>query len=156
MKEIKNYEGLYGITSCGKVWSYRSLKFLKPSLKNNGYLEVRLCKDGVKKAYLIHRLVAEAYIPNPEGKATVNHKDEIKTHNYINNLEWMTSAENNAYGTRTKRTQKPVYCEELGRKFDSVSLAAKELNIGRSNIGACCRGERKTAGGYHFSFVEVD
>lgn len=156
MKDIKNYEGLYAVTSCGKVWSYRSQKFLSPRVKENGYLEVVLSKDGVKKAYLIHRLIAETFIPNPDNKPTVNHKDENKSHNYINNLEWMTSAENNAYGSRTQKTCKPVYCIELDKVFNGgASEAAKELNIkSQSNISAVCLGKRKTCGGYHWRYAD--
>lgn len=115
-----------------------------------------LYKDSNRSAHLLHRLVAEAYIPNPEGKATVNHKDEDKTHNYINNLEWMTSAENNAYGSRTQKTCKPVYCAELNRVFKGgASEAARELNIkSSSTISAVCKGKRKTAGGYHWRYAD--
>ena len=82
MKDIRGYEGLYAITSCGKVWSYRRKKFLKPGVIQGGYLNVVLTnKDGQQKNHRVHRLVAEAYIPNPEGKEQVNHKDENKYNN---------------------------------------------------------------------------
>lgn len=103
MKDILDYEGLYAITSCGKVWSYRSQKFLKPKIKKNGYLEVDLRKNGSHKFCLVHRLVAEAYINNPFNLAEVNHKDEIKAHNWINNLEWVSHKDNCNYGTRNER-----------------------------------------------------
>lgn len=103
MKDIIGYEGLYAITSCGRVWGYKRKKFLKPIPDKDGYLKVNLCKNGVIKAHYIHRLVAAAYIPNPDNKPTVNHKDENKTHNWINNLGWMTMAEQNIYGTRLER-----------------------------------------------------
>ena len=105
MKDIKGFEGRYAITSCGRVYSYKAKKFLKPRVDKDGYLAVTLfCGDKNHKKYcLIHRLVASAYIPNPENKPTVNHKDEIKSHNWINNLEWMTMAEQNVYGTRLER-----------------------------------------------------
>jgi hypothetical protein len=88
MEDIKGYEGLYAVTSCGRVWSYRSKKFLKPKEDKNGYLSVGLRLNGKQDRRYIHRLVAEAYIPNPAALPQVNHKDEIKSHNYINNLEW--------------------------------------------------------------------
>ena len=69
MKDIKGYEGLYAITSCGKVWSYRRKKFLKLRADQDGYLLVNLYNKGKPKGCLVHRLVAEAYIPNPEGKS---------------------------------------------------------------------------------------
>lgn len=103
MKDIQGYEGLYAITSCGKVWSYKSKRFLMPYKHYKGYLLVKLTKDGIRKAYTVHRLVAEAYIPNPENKEQVNHKDENKANNCVNNLEWMTNKENANYGTRNER-----------------------------------------------------
>ena len=103
MKDIQGYEGLYAITSRGKIWSYRSNKFLKPYKSNKGYLYVKLFKNGIGKAYSIHRLVALNYIPNPENKEQVNHKDENKENNCINNLEWMTNYENCHYGTKNLR-----------------------------------------------------
>ena len=106
MKDIKNYEGLYAITSCGKVWSYRRKKFLKPDINQGGYYRIGLCKNGEVKKYLIHRLVAEAYLPNPEDLPQVNHKDEIKTHNYLQNLEWCNSKYNQNYGSRNIHCQK--------------------------------------------------
>jgi hypothetical protein len=92
-------------------------------------MRVGLHKDGKLRTIEVHRLVAEAYIPNPEGKKTVNHKDENKNHNYVGNLEWMTQKENNAYGNRLKKIgdktkgrsskAKPIYCVELNRVFKS-------------------------------------
>ena len=162
MKDIKGYEGLYAITSCGKVWSYRSQKFLKPVSDKDGYWKINLSKDGQRKTYQVHRLVAQAYIPNPEDKPQVNHKDEVKTHNYINNLEWTTAKENSNHGTRTKRsveTQRknktnmiPVYCIELDRVFDGVNVAAAELGLSGSNLCACLQGRQKTFGGYHWRY----
>lgn len=152
MKDIKGYEGLYAITSCGKVWSHRAQKFLKPQKDRYGYLHVNLYKDGKAKKYKIHRLVAEAYIPNPENKPQVNHKDENKEHNYVNNLEWMTSKENNNYGNHD--TRKSVYCVELDKVFSSTTEAARQLGIFQSNISACCHGERKTCGGYTWRYIQ--
>lgn len=102
MRDIKGYEGLYGITSCGRVWSYRNKKFLKPG-NCQGYLRVVLCKKGEGQSFYVHRLVAEAYIPNPQGLPEVNHKDEVKSHNWINNLEWCDRTYNINYGTRTAK-----------------------------------------------------
>lgn len=154
MKDIIGYEGLYAITSCGKVWSYRSQKFLKPGIVN-GYLQVWLCKGGITTGKYIHSLVAEAYIPNPLGLTEVNHKDEVKNHNYINNLEWCDRNYNNNYGSRNQRVCKPVRCIELDRVFESVSQAAQEIGISISGISNCCRGRQKTTGGYHWKYEEV-
>lgn len=101
MKDIEGYEGLYAITSCGKIWSYRSKKFLKPKVDKYGYYQVGLYKEKVEKWYTVHRLVAMTYIPNPLNLETVDHIDECKTHNYINNLQWMSRAENIAKRNRS-------------------------------------------------------
>ena len=155
MKDIKDYEGLYAITSCGKVWSYRSKKFLQP-YNNRGYLRLELYgKDGSRKKYSIHRLVAEAYIPSPEEKPQVNHLDENKQNNCVNNLEWATAEENTNHGTRNQRVSKPVYCVELDKVFKSQTAAANELGLYNNNISRCCNGFLKTTGGYHFRFAEV-
>lgn len=94
MKDIKGYEGLYAITSCGKVWSYRAKKFMKPPLNWKGYLKVNLNKDGKIKNFAVHRLVAQAYIPNPDNLETVDHIDGVKTHNWVNNLQWLSRGDN--------------------------------------------------------------
>ena len=158
MRDIQGYEGLYGITSCGRVWSYRSQKFLKPRM-DKGYLRVELYKDGTRKVYFIHRLVADAYIPNPDHKPQINHKDEDKTHNYINNLEWTTAGENCNYGTRTERSakarSKAVYQFDLNGNFvanyESMNEAYRQTKI--RHISECATGKRKTAGGYHWEYV---
>lgn len=103
MKDVKGYEGLYAITSCGKVWSYKSKRFIIPHPNKKGYLRIKLYKNNSYKTYSIHRLVAEAYIPNFENKSQVNHKDENKSNNCVGNLEWVTSKENANYGTRNER-----------------------------------------------------
>lgn len=154
MKDIQGYEGKYAVTSCGKVWSYKNQKFLSPWTNGKGYLLVTLCADGKTKNHRIHRLVAEAYIPNPEGKPQVNHLDENKINNSVNNLEWATAKENINYGTRTQRTMKKVYCVELDKVFNSISIAANELGLYQSNISSCLRGKIKSTGGYRWRYAE--
>ena len=100
--KIKGYEN-YSVTDDGKVFNNVRNKPLSPFLSNKGYLMVSLSNNGKKRNFYIHRLVGEAFIPNPENKATINHKDENKLLNNVNNLEWLTVIENNAYGTRTQR-----------------------------------------------------
>lgn len=156
MKDIKGYEGLYAVTSCGRVWSHHSNKFLQPRKDKDGYLRVGLYKDGEQKTFFIHRLVAEAYIPNPDNLPLINHKSEVKTENFANNLEWCDKLYNNTYGSRANGNakKKPIYCLELDRVFDSASAAAKELVLDQGSIIKVCQGKRKTHGGYHWRYVE--
>lgn len=153
MKDIKNYEGLYAITSCGRVWSYTSKKFLRPIKQTLGYLTVALSKNGSVRIHLVHRLVAEAYIPNPDNLPEVNHKDECKTNNCIKNLEWCTRQYNSNYGSRTSSFRKKVYCVELDKVFSSVAQATRELGIGH-HIVTCCKNPEKTCGGYHWRYAD--
>ena len=158
LKDVKDYEGEYAITRDGRVWSYKSNKFLKPELVR-GYYYVSLYKEGKGKNFRIHRLVAEAFIPNPDNKPQVNHLDENKLNNSVSNLEWATAKENSNYGTRNERAakklSKPVYCEELDRVFDGARQAARELGLHNSNIISCCKGKYKTSGGYHWKYAET-
>ena len=161
MKDIENFEGLYAITSCGKVWSYRRKKFLKPATDKDGYLRICLCKDGQRKLCGLHRLVAEAYIPNPDNLPQVNHKDENKANNCLQNLEWCDIKYNNNYGTRNDRMasskKKPVLQYDLNgnfiRKWPSAADVGKEA---RSNINHCLKGRQKTAYGYIWKYEEED
>ena len=154
MRDIKGYEELYAVTSCGRVWSYKRKRFLKPAKNKNGYLKVNLYKNGKMKTCRIHRLVAETYIPNPDNLPQVNHCDENKENNCINNLEWCDSKYNINYGTRTERTSKKVRCIETKEVYPSLSIAAKENKISIGNLSSCCNGRYKTTGGKHFMFED--
>ena len=159
MKDIQGYEGMYAVTSCGKVYSYKRKKFLKPQRDGSGYLKVNLYKNGEQKTYRIHKLVQEAYLSNPNNLPCVNHKDENKENNALPNLEWCTYEYNINYGSHNEKSAKsrgkPVYCEELNRTFESRAAAARELGLDSSNISSCCNGKLKTTGGYHFRHQEV-
>lgn len=194
-KGIKNYEGLYEVSNKGRVKRLERVttdkngkkyhlkeKILKEHLNSYGYLTVNLYnhKDSGKQLR-VHRLVAEAFIPNPNNKPQVNHKDEVKTNNCIENLEWMTCKENNNYGTRNERAinamkttyeanhesickaiskavSKPVaqYTKdgELIKVWSSISEARCQLCL--SNISAVAKGKRKTCGGFVWRYVEND
>ena len=104
MKDVKNYEGLYAVTSCGKIWSYKYKKFLKPKCEKNGYMRVYMRQVSTWKRLdkYVHRLVAEYFIPNPEGKKCINHKDCNRSNNHIDNLEWCTHKENNEQTIKLK------------------------------------------------------
>ena len=159
MKDIKGYEGLYAITSDGQVWNYRTKMFMKQRVNRGGYLIVNLNKNGKKITYTVHQLVAKAYIPNPNNLPQINHKDENKQNNCVENLEWVSAKENSNYGTRNERVakshSKPVYCVELDKVFESASIAARALNLFASAIGQVCKGKSKSTHGYNFKYWEV-
>ena len=150
MKDVVGYEGLYAVTSCGKVWSYKNKKFLKPKCDGRGYLFVSLCKYGKVKQCKVHRLVAEAYIPNPENLPQIDHIDNNKMHNYVNNLQWITCRDN-----VRKSNNKPILQYsldgELIREWECASDVGKRE---RGNIKQCLRGINKTAYGYVWKFKE--
>ena len=94
-KSILDYEGLYEVSNYGRVRSvYRYKRILKPMISNSGYERVDLFKNKNRKQFSVHRLVALTFIDNPEGKEIVNHKDENKLNNHMDNLEWVTNKEN--------------------------------------------------------------
>ena len=146
-KPIKGYEGLYEVSNFGRIKSIRfgKEKIMKLQLKKNNYLDISLTKDGKTKRFLIHRLVAEAFIPNPDNLPEVNHKDECKTNNNVNNLEWCDRVYNINYGTCIERRSK-----KRGRSVDvfkndifietitSANLCAKKYKTTQSIIYRCC------------------
>lgn len=160
MRDVEGYEGLYKVTRSGQVYSVRRKIYMKPQMDKDGYLCVNLRKDGSYKRFFIHRLVALAYVPNPEGKPTVNHIDEIKTNNDYRNLEWATHKENTNYGTRTERAaaanSKPVRCVETGVIYANAEEAAKSIDSWRENIAKVLNGRAKTHRGYHWEYVKEE
>lgn len=158
MIDIPGYEGLYAVTSCGKIWSHKRKIFLVPEAHRNGYLSVTLCKNGVNKRLLVHRLVAAVYVDNPHNYSEVNHKDETRSNNCANNLEWCTRQYNNTYGNireRIARKQgKSVICAETGETYYSIGEAARKTGFTASLIAMCCRMEIKQAHGLHFYFED--
>lgn len=160
-KDIKGFES-YQVSNLGNVKSLgndktRKEKILKPNKLKNNYLQVVLCKEGKRKYHLIHRLVAEAFIPNPQNLVQINHRDEDKTNNTISNLEWCTAKYNNNYGTHNQRSalsrSKPVICLETGKIYSSLSEVYKQLGFTQGNISQCCNGKLKTAYGFHWQYV---
>ena len=101
--DIQGYEGLYKINRSGEVLSVRTGKILKAGKNRQGYMNVVLSKNGESKTYKVHRLAAKTFIPNPNNYPCINHKDEDKTNNNIENLEWCTAKYNINYGTANKR-----------------------------------------------------
>lgn len=153
MRDIKGYEGIYAITSCGKVYSYRRKKFLKIQKQKTGYLMVILQKDRKIKNCYVHRLVAEVYLPNPNNYSDVTHKNKDKTKNYVNNLEWCTHSYNLNYGTRIPHRYKAVYCVELNKTFNSLKEAAQAFSLSYTNLSSCLNGRLKTFAGYHWKYA---
>ena len=102
-KDIEDYEGLYQVSNLGNVKNIKTNKILKPEETPKGYLRIRLSKNHICKNYKIHRLVGKAFIPNPDNLPQINHKDENKHNNTINNLEWCDNWYNNHYGSKALR-----------------------------------------------------
>lgn len=156
-KDIKGYEGLYMISDQGRVYSIRSNIYLAQSETQDGYLKVKLCRNGQRKTEYIHRLVARHFIDNPKNLPQVNHKDENRQNNNSSNLEWVTAKDNNNYGQHnsniSKALSKAVRCVELDKVYESAKAAQAELGIFATQINAVCRGKGKTAGGYHWERV---
>lgn len=156
-KDIKGYEGIYQISNLGRIKNLNTNKILFKAPDKSGYIRIHLYKNGSFKAFGVHRLVADAFIPNPNNKKHVNHIDENKSNNCVSNLEWATPKENNNHGSRTTRQSNSkkikIKCVELDMVFDSAKDASEILNVDRSSITACCKGKRKTVGGYHFKYV---
>jgi len=165
-KEIKGFEGKYLISDKGRVKSVcdPSNEIILKQYKNrNGYVFVCLStgvqKDrGRYKVINVHRLVAEAFIENADGLLYVNHKDEDKTNNCVENLEWCTAKYNSNYGTIKEKICKKVgqYDKEgrLLAVFDSVSKAAEVFNGTPGNISSCCRGRTNTAYGFNWKYFK--
>ncbi len=154
MKDIPGMEGQYAVTSCGKVWSYKSNKFLSQMTDKDGYKRVNLYIDGKMHRYGVHRLVALTYLENPEGKPTVNHKDECAAHNWVGNLEWATMAEQNIYGSR-KSFCRPVTCVETGITYPSAAEAARATNTHATCISKVVCGRAKTHRGCHWVYADA-
>jgi hypothetical protein len=162
-KDIKGFEG-YQISSLGRV---KSLKHNKPRIMtlecgNKGYYRIELYKDGKGIKKFVHRLVAEAFIPNPLEFPQVNHKDEVKTNNELSNLEWCDADYNINYGTgkyrkaigRKKKVNQYDTEGNLIKQWESAVDCQKETGLNSSNISCCCRGETKHAYGFKWSYAQ--
>lgn len=172
-KDIEGYEGLYQINNFGVIKSlnrfvnhghsekqFVSECILKPRIYNTGYYYIVLSKNGKKKNFSVHGLVAKYFIENKENKECVNHKNGIKTDYSIENLEWSTISENRLHAFRTG-LQKPHSLKsvmaykkngDLVGKYDSIHDAARKLNLQPSKICSVCKGDRMTTGNLIFKY----
>ena len=184
-KDVVGYEGLYQVSNFGRVKhiscvvttssnSVRSIKerMIKPRLQNNGYFLVDLYKNNRRKGMLLHRLVAETFIPNPLDLPCVNHKDSNRTNCRVENLEWCTVSYNEKYSYdnnnrrdkmnwkhgKDNANSKAVHALNKNGgivfSFDCIMDAERETGILNSNIVACLKGRHKTAGGYIWIYAE--
>ena len=158
---VVGYEGLYEVSNLGRV---RRIRIVEPTKKKHGYMQISLVgKDGVRRSHCLHRIVATAFIPNPEGKPQVNHRDENPENNRVKNLEWATAEENTNYGSRTARaaakngSRTPIIqidprTGKVVAEYPGQSAAARATGIAASCINACLRGKQKRAGGYFWEY----
>lgn len=167
-KDIPGYEGKYQISNRGRVKSLpRNDKFckrgheiiMKVFVCGSGYQEVLLSKDDRRQPMLIHRMVAEAFVPKPTGKEEVNHKDGNKFNNDYTNLEWVTPKENirHSYDVLDRKLNgRKVVCVETGEVFVSIKEAADKYGLKVPLIWKCCNGKQITTGGYHWEYKEAE
>lgn len=185
-RDVKEYEGKYQVSNTGKVRSlnYRQIgktQVLKSATTQDGYLFVRLCKNGKAKTCRVNRLVAAAFIPNPNNLPEVNHRNEQKQDNRSSNLEWCTREYNNNYGTRVERAakankgkqhteetkkkiskankgnkygKKKVICLELKRVFNSAKEASEFLDYSRGSLSTAIKKGHKCRG-LTFKYIEI-
>lgn len=175
-KDIKNYEGFYQISNLGNVRSLDRIKkskiknnnytksngkIIKKTVLNTGYEQVHLSKYGISKKKQVHRLVAEAFLKNPNNYKEINHKDENPLNNCVNNIEWCDRKYNINYGTRTQRAMKKlskkINMYDLNnnfiREFNGINEASRLMNISANTICLCCQGKRNKAGNYIWKYV---
>lgn len=170
-KDVVGYEKLYQISNLGRVKSLKRIidgrwgktiiaeKILTPRKTKKGYLTVCLYKDKKSKNIKIHRLVAQTYIYNINNLPQVNHKDENKLNNRVDNLEWCNNKYNCNYGNKNVKSKKKIVQLDKDYKiikvWDSIKDASIALNISNTGIGDCCnkRKYRKSCGGYTWRFL---
>ena len=181
-RAVPGYEGFYEISNLGRIRNIKKSHILNTYMQKNGYKAIVLCRNKMHKHWLVHRLVAQAFIPNPNNWPVINHINEIKDDNRVGNLEWCTRSYNSRYGNRVKKflehtnfsastknglarahklALKPVLQFSLNgefiKKWDSAHQYAKQFpdrpNMA-NGISKCCRGVIGTAYGYKWQYTE--
>lgn len=162
-KDIKDYENLYQVSNLGKIRSigYNKEKILK-TFKDRKYLSVNLYKNKKHKKHRVHRLVAQAFVLNPNNYPIINHIDENKHNNNANNLEWCDIKYNNNYGSRGNKiseTKSKIICQyDLDGNLITKWKGIKSINIGvkinPSDISKCCNNKQKTSKGFIWKYKE--
>lgn len=169
------YEGLYKVSNWGRILSLNYRNTGKPGLMTPfdtgcGYLQVQLSKNGETKNCFVHRLVATVFLENPDNKPEVNHKDEDKTNNRVENLEWVWHIDNINHGTRNERAGKAISKAmtngklskrvlqlsldgELIKEWPSTSECGRN-GFNQSLVCLCCQGKRKTHKGFRFMYKD--
>lgn len=168
-KDIENFEGLYEISNLGRILSKvrKKPKFMSNKrFDKDGYVMVDLTKDGKIYKNKVHRLVAQAFIPNIDNKPMVNHINGVKNDNKASNLEWLTNSENLLHGHHVLRNGKPYYNQkivimlndekEFVKEFESLSAASRYFNITPQSIHASISGRRKKVKGYYWQYKNTD
>ena len=162
-KDIPDYEGYYQVSNLGQVRTFQQSsdftdwKILKPTMDKDCYLSVTLTKNGERKAYKIHRLVISTFSPiTDEEKLEVNHINEIRYDNRLENLEWITHKENSNFGNRNVSIGKAVYCINLNKWFPSASFAARETGVNNGSICQVCKGNQKQAGNMDWKYMTYE
>jgi len=177
LKDIIGYEGFYKVSNYGRIFSIKRNRFLKPQIGiKNKYLYIILSKDKKGKGFLVHRLVAIAFIPNPENKEQVNHIDGNRSNNYLENLEWNTRSENNIHSFKflNRKAENKHLIGMFGglnhasrhifqydrnnifiKEYNSLIEASRENNVDHKNLCSVARGKLKTAGGFIWRYEKI-
>jgi hypothetical protein len=165
-KAVDGYEGLYEVSNLGRVKSMRyansnssNPRVLKSPITKGGYPHVGLYKNKKPITRNVHCLVASAFIPNPNNYPTINHIDEDKTNNNVDNLEWCTQEENNNHGTRVEKISKKTYQYTMDNKLVKIWDSTQEAHRNgylSSQISRCCNGIIKQHHGYIWRYEEVE
>lgn len=158
-KDVVGAEQFYEVSNYGNVRNKANGNALKPIVGTNGYPRVELAY-GLNKHRSIHRLVAEAFVDNPFCFPCVNHKDENKSNNRADNLEWCTYQYNCRYGKGALARNRKIIQYDMGgnalKIWDSMKEASVSLGVNREGISECCRMVKKTCGGFMWSYANLE